>query len=100
MGKHLGYTPLYQEDGNRIHGLKGANNLIQLKQELALCILDYWLASSPDFNPIEQIWRLLKQRLAVRGPWLRIEDLKVALQEKWDKLTQDDIRKYIKTMPA
>ena len=33
LERYLGYPPLYQEDGNRIHGLKGANNLIAFKTE-------------------------------------------------------------------
>ncbi len=94
-----GYLPLYQEDGNRIHGLKGTNNLIDLKEELGIRPLQYWPTSSPDFNPIEHIWRLLKQRLAQRGPCLRMSDLRAALQEEWNRLTIDEIRKYIKTIP-
>jgi hypothetical protein len=56
--------------------------------------------SSPDFNPIEQAWRALKQRLGQRGPWLRLDDLKAALQDEDDKLSLDEIGGYIKMMPA
>ncbi len=98
--EHYGYPLLYQEDGNRIHGLKGAQNLAELKEELGIRAMNEWPASSPDFNPIEQVWRSLKQRLAQRGPWLRIEDLKTALREEYDKLPQEEIRRYIRSMPA
>ena len=81
--------------------MKGANNLIEFKTEiLRLRIMDYWPASSPDFNPVEKIWRLLKQRRMQRGPFLRLEDLKATLREEWAKLTQEEIQQYIKSMPA
>ena len=31
---------------------------------------------------------------------MRLADLKAALQEEWDKLTLEEIRKYIRTMAA
>ena len=62
--------------------------------------MDFWPASSPDFNPIEKIWCLLKQRLMQQGPFLQLDDLKAALREEWDKLTQEEIRQYIQSMPA
>lgn len=96
---YYGYPLLYQEDGNRIHGLKGAQNLVELKEELGIRAMNEWPASSPDFNPIEQVWRSLKQRLSQRGPWLRLDDLKAALREEYDKLTQEEIRGYIRSMP-
>lgn len=83
LERKLGYPPLYREGGNRIHGLKGASNLITFKtEELGLRIMEFWPASSPDFNPIEKVWRLLKQWLMARGPWLRLTDLKAALLEE------------------
>ncbi len=98
--QYYGYPLLYQEDGNRIHGLTGAQNLVELKEKLGIRAMNEWPASSPDFNPIEQVWRSLKQRLGQRGPWLRLADLKAALQEEYDKMSQDEIRGYIRTMPA
>ena len=66
--QYYGYPLLFQEDGNKTHGLKGGNNLIALKEELGIRHIEYWPASSRDFNLIEKVWRLLKQRLMQRGP--------------------------------
>ncbi len=99
MLEHYGYSLLYLEDGNRIHGLTGTQNLAELKEELGIRAMNEWPASSPDFNPIEQVWRSLKQRLSQRGPWLRIDDLKAALLEEYNKLPQEEIRRYIRSMP-
>jgi hypothetical protein len=95
-----GYPLLFQEDGNKIHGLKGAHSLSELKDDLGIRSMENWPPSSPDFNPMEQVWRSLKQRLVRRGPWLRLENLKKALMEEWEKLSLEEIRRYIRTMPA
>jgi len=57
-----------------------------------------WPANSPDLNPIENVWRLLKYRVGKRFP-KTIDQLKQYLIEEWDKLTVDDYIKYVKEMP-
>lgn len=55
-------------------------------------------AQSPDLNPIEAIWSIIKQR--VRYRWFDSEeDMKIALQEEWDKITIEEIRERISSMP-
>ncbi|RPA80526.1 hypothetical protein BJ508DRAFT_193040, partial [Ascobolus immersus RN42] len=59
-------------------------------------------ASSPDLNPIEYVWRLMKQRIKARGA-LKFPDTKEkmrkAVQEEWDKLVPEDWNKFIDSMP-
>ena len=58
-----------------------------------------WPANSPDLNPIENVWRLLKYRIGKRFP-KNVAELRQYLLEEWDKLTPEDYLKYIKEMPA
>ncbi|RPA80282.1 hypothetical protein BJ508DRAFT_210455, partial [Ascobolus immersus RN42] len=55
---------------------------------------------SPDLNPIENVWRIMKQRIKAR---LRfpgtLEEMKEAVKEEWDKLTPEDWNKHIDNMP-
>jgi hypothetical protein len=47
-----------------------------------------WPANSPDFNPIERIWTLMKRRIRRRRGQERITtqaEMKRVLQEEWDK---------------
>lgn len=90
---------LYMEDGNKAHGLKNSE-VKRWKEERGITCLEDWPPSSLDFNPIENIWRLLKQRLKSRCPFLDLQSLKNALQEEWDRLTQDEIRKYMISLPC
>jgi hypothetical protein len=62
-----------------------------------------WPPSSPDLNPIENIWRVLKQRLRNRKPYggWSLLDLKEAALDIWEKeISVDLINRYIDTMLA
>jgi transposase len=58
-----------------------------------------WPASSPDMNPIEEIWRRMKCRVARRNPRpTKLAHLHAALQEEWDAITHEEIQALISTM--
>jgi hypothetical protein len=56
-------------------------------------------AQSPDLNPIEGIWNIIKQRLRQRIFHLE-DEIKEALQEEWSKVTMTEVQKRISQMPA
>jgi transposase len=88
------------EDNDQAHGTRGeADNKVK-RAKLRLGIK--WEANppeSPDLNPIETIWRIIKQRLKSRGLFLNVALLRRAIQEEWDKITLEEINKVINTMP-
>ena len=49
---------------------------------------------SPDLNPIENVWKTLGECSKARNP-KTTEQLWNALQEEWNKITQQDINKLI-----
>ena len=55
--------------------------------------------NSSDLNPIEIIWRIIKQRLKSRGVIFEEAILCHAIQEEWDKITIEEINRAISTMP-
>lgn len=88
---------LLQEDGDPSHGMrkeglaqefKIAHNIKNLKHP----------AQSPDLNPIESIWNIIKQRLR-RRIFDSEEEMKQGIQEEWDKITLEEIRHRIADMP-
>jgi hypothetical protein len=89
---------LFQEDRDPSHSIK--------KEGLAQKLKDTnWItnfihpAQSPDLNPIEAIWNIIKQRLR-RRTFYSEEEVKNALQEEWDKVTIAEVRKRINEMPS
>ena len=63
-----------------------------------------WPARSPDLNPIENCWQILKRRLtkrwhkAGRRPTSRAE-LVAQTQEEWNSISSEAINNLVDSMP-
>lgn len=59
-----------------------------------------WPARSPDLNPIEHVWDMLKRRVK-NGPNAAqtLSELKTALTSTWREIPQADMKKVVETMP-
>ena len=65
-----------------------------------LIYIDDWPASSPDLNPIEHVWALLKERIAKRQPRPYTKAaMHTAIEEEWDRLELRDWAPFIDSMP-
>ncbi|GFV91611.1 transposable element Tcb1 transposase [Trichonephila clavipes] len=59
-----------------------------------------WPVCSPDMNPIEHVWDVLGRRVADRQrPPQTLQELKIALLEKWDRIHLLVINSLIDSMP-
>ena len=93
------------EDNSRVHGKtdtkgnKGLCNVVRVE-----CHINSinWPPGSPDLNPIENIWRVLKQKLRNRRPnggWT-LSDLREVMVDIWNnEISIELINRYIDTMP-
>lgn len=56
-------------------------------------------AASPDMSPIEPVWHVLKEKIRMRPrtPTTQ-EELKQAVREAWDEISEEDIDKYVRSM--
>jgi hypothetical protein len=56
--------------------------------------------NSPDLNPIENLWHILRTNIKKREPKpMKKQELIDALQEEWKRLDMDKINKLIESMP-
>jgi hypothetical protein len=57
----------FQQDGDSAHTSRHTSAWFA-KQSPHIGVLQGWPANSPDLSPIENVWALLKHRIAVRAP--------------------------------
>jgi hypothetical protein len=62
-------------------------------------VIPDWPANSPDLSVIENVWGILKGRVAKRAP-KTIPELKTALQEEWDNLDQRMLDDLVASTPG
>jgi transposase len=89
---------IYQEDGDSKHGNNSNNECKFWKIQNLRNLLLPWPPYSPDFSPIENIWRLLKTRINRRKP-LTKDELEAAIKAEWELLTLEEINGYFTSMP-
>jgi transposase len=59
-----------------------------------------WPAQSPDYNPIENLWSMMKKRVNTLCPHVRSpQAMKVVLESGWSEFTPETINKLIDYMP-
>ena len=94
-----GIEPILMEDGNSAHGMRTTTNPAATWKHLHQIILLDWAANSPDLNPIEQIWRIIKQNLRQRRHAIHsMADYEAAIQEEWDAIPMATINELVATM--
>lgn len=84
----------FQHDGASPHTAKKTK---QWLQENNINILE-WPSSSPDLNPIESMWAIMKRKLR-NDPQRTLSGLRCKIQEIWDSITAEECQSLINTMP-
>jgi len=83
---------VWVQDGARIHTAKLTQKYLD---DHFVTRLD-WPPQSPDLNPIENLWRLMKLRISKRRGYIHTQkQMARILREEWDRITPEDYRKCI-----
>lgn len=84
---------IVMQDNASIHKAKETKALFA---QLGIRLMD-WPANSPDLNPIENVWCILKDRVGRHFPTTR-EDVIAAIQLEWSRLTSSDVSRVCQSM--
>jgi hypothetical protein len=97
LGKERGLVMLLVEDGSGPHRRKSTQ---AAREELGIHTLPH-PPYSPDLNPIEPLWQLLKNRIAdIPGSGNSLDNLWAAAQQAWDSITDEEVAKHTSKMDA
>ncbi|GFT31070.1 transposable element Tcb2 transposase [Trichonephila clavipes] len=85
----------WMDDNARPHRARLVENMLEAetiqRMEFPAC--------SPDLNPIEHVWDMLRRRIAARPrPPATVRDLEIALLEEWNSIPQSLIDNFIASM--
>jgi transposase len=59
-----------------------------------------WPPQSPDLNPIENLWKQLKDAISRRRHRIRtIEEMEHALRQEWAKIQKETLEALVESMP-
>lgn len=84
---------IFQQDGASCHTAKITKKWLQDNE---IDVLD-WPSSSPDLNPIENLWALMKRRLR-NEPQRTLQGLKDKIRDIWSSITPEECQNLINTM--
>jgi len=86
---------IFQHDNDPKHTAKRVKAFIQ---DSGINLLPYWPAQSPDLNPIENLLSILDHNVRDRRPQSKAELFQV-LQDGWNALDRDLLRRLVDSMP-
>ncbi len=85
---------IFQQDLAPAHTAKGTKSWFS---DHGVTVLD-WPANSPDLNPIENIWGIVKRTMRDTRP-NNADDLKATVKETWASIPPQQCHKLITSMP-
>ena len=58
-----------------------------------------WPPQSPDLNPIENLWRIVKHSIAKLPVAKSVGELEIQVQKEWNKVSLETIQSLVDSMP-
>lgn len=93
--ERVGGRAVFQHDNARPHVARVCANFLRDNDVDVLP----WPALSPDLNPIENVWDLLNTRIRRRAnPPRTVQQLRAALVEEWAAISQEQLRRFCRSM--
>jgi len=88
-------SPIFQDDNARAHRAISVSNWKRRQGIRSLA----WPAQSPELNPIENLWSILKERIRKRIPHpANVKQLEQYIHEEWNQLDLLILKNLVKSM--
>ena len=81
---------IFQQDNDPKHTSKLAKEYFE---DQDINIFEDWPPQSPDLNPIENLWSIIKVKVAEKQP-KNINELKAMIVETWNSIPLETCQKY------
>ncbi len=88
---------ILQQDGARVH--TAASSVMEARALAPGGLLEPWPANSSDFNPIENVWAMMAEKLGRMQPCTTYEELWGALEAARAGFTPAHLQKLLESMP-
>jgi transposase len=86
---------ILMQDGAPCHRARATMEFLKSK---GVRVLHPWPANSPDLNPIENMWHILKDTV-YRHKFTTVEELWSILKQEWAAISKTQVKKLIDSMP-
>ena len=86
---------VYQDDSAPAHRSK---DVVQFKNEAGLRSLE-WAGNSPDLNPVENLWKILKDGVSKKKPRTKTELISAIIKVWTHEISNDVLRDLSESMP-
>jgi transposase len=86
---------ILQQDGARAYTAKAVTEMLEQEGVETLA----WLARSPDLNPVENVWHLLKNKVYKRVP-NTLNELEDYILDEWDRLEDATVESLASSFPS
>ncbi len=90
----LGRRALFQHDNDPKHTFKATVGFLKKNRVKVI----QWPSMSPDLNPIEHLWGILKRQVEHHSP-SSIQSLKEVILEEWKKIDLAKCHQLVNSMP-
>ena len=92
---HLDADFVFMQDNASIHKAKA---VMQFLEQSQVPVLE-WPPQSPDLNPIENLWAIVKKRISEKNP-ATVDELWDVMKIVWDQVSVELCQKLYRSMPS